>query len=373
MPGLATPAGTKRYAGRHAAAPGYFREWNGLQLSSVGLGSYLGDASPDASRGYQQAALAALEAGCNVLDTASNYRDQLSERDLGVALAHFIAAGGARDEVLVTTKAGFLHGDLDEPMQAYVQSRYVGPGLVELEDLAGGIHCMTPAFLEAELTRSLANLGLDAVDVFFLHNPETQLEAGVASEVFYERIQAAFEYLERQVDAGRIGCYGLATWNALRVPPGQSGHLDLQECLKRAGAARQAISGTASDHHLKAVQLPVNVAMTEAHLQPTQRGRLGPQSLLELTLEQDMLVLASASLVQTNVFGRIPPEWSQVLETATDAETCIQFARSVQGVTTALVGMGNPEHAQANLGYATKNSPDPKTVGLMLGPGGPHG
>ncbi len=367
----ATADGTAHYAASHPAAAGHFRQWRGLTVSSVGLGSYLGDVSTTASAGYAEATRTALQGGCNVLDTASNYREQESERDLGLGIRRYLEAGGARADFLVATKAGFLHGDGAVPMQEYVQKRYVDTGLVEISDLAGGIHCMTPAYLETELERSLENLGLAAVDVFFIHNPETQLQSGVPAADFYARLQAAFESLERLVDAGRIGYYGLATWDGLRVPPGTPGHLDLAECLSRAAAARAKVGP--GDHHLAAIQLPVNVAMTEAHLQPTQRGRLGPQTLLELTLQHDLLVLASASLVQTNVFGRIPPEWSQVLGTSNDAETCIQFTRSVQGVTTALVGMGNPEHARTNLAYATKHPPDPKTVGLMLGPGGPHG
>ena len=48
IPGFATPEGTARFRDRFAAQlPGHFREAGGLWLSSIGLGTYLGE--PDAA------------------------------------------------------------------------------------------------------------------------------------------------------------------------------------------------------------------------------------------------------------------------------------------------------------------------------------
>src|SRR5262245_38236598 len=122
MPGLisgfATGEGTARYAARCAprAAPGHFRSWQGLTLSSVGLGTYLGDDDAETDRAYQAAAVRALELGMNVLDSAINYRHQRSERSVGAALRTLIEAGViARDEVLLATKGGFIPFDGVQP------------------------------------------------------------------------------------------------------------------------------------------------------------------------------------------------------------------------------------------------------------------
>src|SRR4051812_9654885 len=89
FPGYATSEGTARYAARlqGTVAQEHFREFQGLKISSIGLGTYLGehDASTDAQ--YRDAIMRAVELGCNVIDTAVNYRFQQSERSIGQALA----------------------------------------------------------------------------------------------------------------------------------------------------------------------------------------------------------------------------------------------------------------------------------------------
>ena len=174
-------------------------------------------------------------------DLAINYRHQLSERDLGRALARF----GRRDAVVLTTKGGYLPHDAASglPPAQYVRRTFVEPGLVRAEDVAGGVHCMAPSFLEDQLSRSLANLGVEAVDVYYVHNPESQLAAGVDRATFEARLVDAFEALERATDAGRIGAYGVATWDGLRVPPEDPAHLGLERLLELAEEARERVGG----------------------------------------------------------------------------------------------------------------------------------
>src|SRR5262249_44860769 len=111
--GFATAEGTARYGARfpELAKAGHFRQpahapgASALSLSSLGLGTYLGEADAAADAAYTEAIVAALRSGINVLDTAINYRHQRSERNIGAALEPMIAAGELRrDEVLVCTK-----------------------------------------------------------------------------------------------------------------------------------------------------------------------------------------------------------------------------------------------------------------------------
>ena len=74
----------------------------------------------------------------------------------------------------------------------------------------------------------------------------------------------AFTELESQVSKGRIAAYGCSTWNGFRVFAANRNHLSLAELLSVA----QDAGG--KDHHFKAIQLPVNLAMTEAVRAPTQ-------------------------------------------------------------------------------------------------------
>src|SRR5205085_2125918 len=144
-------------------------------------------------------------------------------------------------------------------------------------------------------------------------------------------------------------------WDGLRTGPGEKGHLSLVKLVHHAGQARLKAGGKAGDHHFRAIELPVNLAMPEAFLKPTQPFRFGAQTPLAAAKDLGMLVLASASLVQMRVAGRIPPEYAAALGTKDDAETALQFARSVPGVTAALVGMGWPQHAADNARFATSH------------------
>ena len=86
--GRATLDGTKRFCKRFAKTHGdhFYRELaNGPLVSSLGLGTYLGDCDDKEDARYRTAAGTALEKGVNLVDTAINYRCQQSERAVGEA------------------------------------------------------------------------------------------------------------------------------------------------------------------------------------------------------------------------------------------------------------------------------------------------
>lgn len=361
LQGRATPEGTRRYAHAHAAAAGHYRQSRGLTVSSLGHGTYLGDVSPEAGRAYEDAILASLHGGVNVVDTASNYRHMESERDVGRALARF----GKRDEVVVVTKGGFIPYDAQDPVgpRDYARRTYYDSGLLRAEDVVGGVHSLAPEFLRHELDRSRANMGLWAVDAYLLHNVETQLTGAVPRATVEQRILTAFEWLEREVDQGHVGVYGLATWDAFRVNADHPAFLSLERMLELATQAREKVGS--GKHHFGAVELPVNVAMPEA-IEPRQTRLGAPIPFLEAAAEEGLMVLASATLLQTRLFGRLPPYVAQALGTATDVQTAIEFTRGAPGVTTALVGMSKAEHARSNAALAVGHSPNPKGVATLL-------
>src|SRR5947207_646977 len=186
----ATLEGTARYRDRFKdiAAADHFRQAQNLWLSSSGIGTYLGAADVECDRRYTEAILRAVELGVNVIDTAANYRFQRSERSVGAALKELIARGFARDEIVVCTKGGYLPFDGAPPrdVRQYIEETFVRPGIASLADITGGAHCMTPRYLQNQLRQSLRNLGLDCVDVYYVHNPESQLSS-VSPEEFSKR------------------------------------------------------------------------------------------------------------------------------------------------------------------------------------------
>ena len=72
----ATPEATASYRQRFAGhiADHHFRLAQGVWMSSIGLGSYLGETNERTDAGYKTAVQRAFDLGCNVFDTAANYR-----------------------------------------------------------------------------------------------------------------------------------------------------------------------------------------------------------------------------------------------------------------------------------------------------------
>lgn len=351
LPGSATPEGTERYRRRFAAkvADGHFRRYHGLWLSSIGLGTYLGGEDDRTDERYRGAVIRAVELGCNVLDSAINYRHQRSERAVGEALRSLVGSGGAaRDEIVVATKGGFIPFDGGYPAdpRAYFQERFIGQGILRPEEVVAGCHCMAPVYLRDQLERSRQNLGLECVDIYYIHNPETQLQE-VSRDQFRHRLRQAFLALEDAAAQGLIRMYGTATWNGYRQPPTARDYLSLAELV---GLARE-VGG--AGHHFRVIQLPHNLGMPEALTRANQQVGGEWVSVLGAAQRLGVLAVASASILQGQMARHLPPGTSEAFRgLATDAQRAIQFVRSTPGVAVALVGMQQVGHVEENLATA---------------------
>jgi aryl-alcohol dehydrogenase-like predicted oxidoreductase len=344
----AMPDGTARYRDRFSkrAAPDYFRHQHDLELSSIGIGTYLGNPDEATDVRYTKAVVRAVELGVNVIDSAANYRFQRSERSIGAALRTLAECGYARDELLICTKGGYLPFDGAPPrhVREYVEETFVKPGIASFDDIVGGAHCMTPAYLQNQLDQSLKNLGVDAVDIYYIHNPESQL-GHVSETEFYHRLRLAFERLEENRKTGKLRYYGVATWNGFRVAGEAREHHSL---VRMVELAREA-GGT--DHGFGFIQLPFNLAMPEALTLANETLEGERLSTLEAAAHLGVTVVVSASMLQGRVARGLPDQVRIPLGSlATDAQTAVQFVRSTPGITTALIGMSSLEHVEENLG-----------------------
>ena len=223
--------------------------------------------------------------------------------------------------MVVCTKGGFL-------------TEGAVPAWLKPEHVVARMHSMTPDFLADQIDRSCGNLGVDTVDVFYVHNPETQL-AFLSPEEFDTCLRHAFTRLEKLVEAGRIRWYGAATWNGLRM----------KGALNLARMAEIAAEAGGAEHHFRFVQLPFNTGMVEAYVEK-------PESVLRVAARLGIAVIASASLSQAQVLDNIPAKLAALLPDMTNAQRAIQFTRSTPGITAALVGMSRREHVVENLGVA---------------------
>ena len=350
IPGRATLEGTRRFAARSTAAPGHFREALGLSVSSLGLGTYLGAEDAKTDAGYEASVAVALSSAVNVFDSAINYRGQQSERAVGRALARAFAEGPvARDEVFVATKGGFLPHDAGDPRppRRYVQEEFVASGLAPQDAIAQGCHCMAPAYLRDQIARSRANLGLETIDLYYVHNPETQLGA-VDRVEFRRRLEEAVSALEEEAAAGRIAAWGAATWDGLRVPPDHPDHLSIEELL----AVARKVGG--AGHHFRAVQLPTNLGMTQSVVYRSQSVGDRRMPALDAAAWLGLAAFGSVPLIQGRAAHVDFPD--RVIEAFPEAGTslaqALQFARSAPGMTAALVGVSDPGHAAEDFALA---------------------
>ncbi|MBV8053776.1 MAG: aldo/keto reductase [Deltaproteobacteria bacterium] len=338
-----------------------------MSVSSVGIGTYLGDEDAATDAAYAEAIRAAVLGGINLVDTAVNYRCQRSERVIGRVIAELAGSGQVkREQIVIATKGGYIafDGEMPADPRGWFEKNFLRPGIVKPNELVQGSHCMTPRYLEAMLEVSRSNLRLETIDIYYVHNPETQRSA-VGHDEFLARIQTAFEFLESAAAAGKIVRYGIATWNGFRLKPNESGYLSLMELI----SAATDIAG--AGHHFRVIQLPYNLAMTEALTLRNQALPGGDQvSLLAAADAMGVAVCASASLLQGQLTSRLP----EVLQSAfpemeSDAQRSIQFVRSTPGIGVALVGMSSAAHVAHNLA-TLKHPPAPEALMKLFTPAG---
>lgn len=357
LEGHATAEGTRRFQKRFAGtlSDHFYRPISTDTLvSSLGLGTYLGDCDDSEDARYTSTIKAALDRGVNLIDTAINYRCQRSERAIGEAVRASIATGATkRDEVVVCTKGGYIPLEKTPPATregycGFLESEYYARGVMQPADVVSRGHCLAPRYLDDQIERSRKNLGLAVIDVYYLHNPEQQLDA-LPQAKFLSIMRDAFSTLEKHVSRGVIGMYGCATWNGLRVLPESRNHLSLEGLV----AIAREVAG--ADHHFQVVQVPINLAMTEAVRVPTQRLGADNVPLLEAAGRLGISVIGSATLMQSQLARSLPQQVHSAFPGfETDARRAIAFSQSLP-VVAALVGMKSLSHLEENLAPASSD------------------
>jgi aryl-alcohol dehydrogenase-like predicted oxidoreductase len=314
-------------------------------LSHLGIGSALGAPSDQEDAAYALAIRRALELGINHVDTAINYRCQRSERVIGRTLRQFGTEG---TKLFVTTKGGYLPLESPPPetrdeYRAYIQREYMDTGIIEPGGLVAGGHCITPGFLRNQVERSIANLGIDAIDIYYIHNPEQQLDA-MSRDEFDNRMHDAFAALEGCVQDGLIISYGCATWNGLRVPATAQNHLSIEALVSTA----HDVAG--DDHHFVAVQMPVNLGMMEGVRASTQLVNAHERTSLEAADETGIAMIVVAPLMQGKLAKDLPAAAREAFpEAKTDAACALSFVRMLPNVASVVVGMRTVQHVEENV------------------------
>lgn len=325
--------------------PQKIRKLQDLTVSALALGTYLGNHDEFTNGQYKEALTTAISLGCNFVDTAINYRCQLSERMIGECLKNlFDQKICDRQKVVVATKGGFIPFDQKPPIdfESYVEEKWIKPGIITWDDIVEGCHSLHPSYIQDQINTSLTNLGLKYVDVYYLHNPETQLSQ-ISLEIFYQRVRKAFEVLEKNVSQGKIKYYGLATWTAFREPHSLTETISLEKVVEIA----TEVGG--KEHHFKAIQLPYNLAMLEAVSVENQMYQEKLETIFPVANHFGISVMISAPLLQSQLAKLPAPVAEKMPGEGSPSQKALQFVTSTPLVCSAMVGMKSVNHVKENL------------------------
>ncbi len=352
LSGHATSEGTKKYV-QHATSrgrpPSHFRLFDGLYLSSIGMGTYLGQPTQEDDLAVVNAVYQSVKSGAiNVIDTAINYRAMKSEKSIGRALLRLVNDGViSRDQVFISTKNGYITNDGDYPnvdVMEYIHRMYIQPEVITADDISSGYNVMNPNYLAKCIEKSLMNMHLSTIDLVYIHNAFESWNQDVSRQQFMEMLAKAFEVYEKYRKQDKVRYYGMATWTCFRVPPDNREYLSLEQAVRVA----ESVGGR--DHGFRFIQLPYNLAYSEALLLRNQSvGSDENLTILEAAAKMNIGVFTSIPLFQGRLLGAQIPDYGGLSD---PVAKLVQIIRSSPSVVAPLIGQKKAEHVEQNLQVA---------------------
>ncbi len=332
--GFATMDGTKRLLDSLNVLQ---RETPWFYSSPIALGTHLGDMTEEDSLLYRQSIQHALTNGINFIDTAINYRGMRSERDVGIVLKSLFDQGEiSREEIVISTKAGIIPGDVEIGLvpKEYLRKILLDPGIINESDLnivEHHRHVMNPSYYDFAITESKKHLGLNTIDIHYIHNPEISMMV-LGPETFYKQLEVLIIFYEEQVDKGNIRFYGLAVWSAFLQDVGEPGYISLDEVMRIA-------RGVAGDqHHFRFIQLPYNMSRQEANTSRNQKVKESWKTTLSAAHEMEVFVTTSA-----------PFNLGKLVSDETSPHDQLTKIMKTKGILSTMVGMKNIANVRKNL------------------------
>lgn len=352
LEGNATPDGTRKYSD-YAISQGkprsHFKSFENLHLSSLGMGTYLGQVSKEDDQAVENAVYQSVRSGAiNVIDTAINYRAMKSEKSIGRALLRLVNDGViSRDQVFVSTKNGYITNDGDYPnidVMEYMHRMYIQTEVITADDISSGYNVIKPSYLAKCIDKSLTNMHLSTIDLVYIHNAFESWYQDVSREQFMEMLAKAFEMYEKYRVNNKVCYYGMATWTCFRVPSESPEYLSLEQAVKCA----ESVGG--KDHGFKFIQLPYNLAYSEALLLRNQSVHSeGNLTILQAAAKLNIGIFTSIPLFQGRLLRSQIPNYGNAAE---PVAKLLQIIRSSPSVIAPLIGQKRPEHVEENLKVA---------------------
>jgi aryl-alcohol dehydrogenase-like predicted oxidoreductase len=316
------------------------------------MGTYLGQPSEEDDQAVENAVFESVKSGAvNVIDTAINYRAMRSEKSIGRALLRLVKDKIiSRDQIFISTKNGYITNDGDYPnidVMEYIHRMYIQTDVITADDISSGYNIINPNYLAKCIDKSLMNMHVSSIDLVYIHNAFESWYQDVSREQFMEMLVKAFEVYEKYRAKNKIRYYGMATWTCFRVPPTSPEYLSLEQAVKCA----ESVGG--KDHGFRFIQLPYNLAYSEALLLRNQ----------SVGSEENLTILQAAEKLNIGIFTSIPLFQGRLLRSqipdyggiSDPIAKLVQIIRSSPSVIAPLIGQKKAEHVEENL--KTANMP----------------
>ncbi len=352
--GFASSQGTKKFldaAVKKGLNSLHFKKVEDIFLSSLGMGTYLGNLTNNDGDDIENAIYHSVKEGCiNVIDTAINYRSMLSEKNIGKALQRlFDEKVVERDQLFISTKNGYITNDGEFPdtdIETYLKLMYMDKGLIQKNDISSSYHIMNPNYISKCIDTSLCNLGLKTIDLVYIHNSFESWYNLVEKSQFMNMLSKVFQVYEKFREEGKIRFYGMATWNCFTSTRNSTNYLSLDEVVDLA----VEIGG--KDHGFKFIQLPYNIYLREPVLLKNQDNKN----------KKNLSIIDSANDLGIHVFTSVPLYQGKLLKIALSDKNIdnlpsmslklLQFVRSTPGVIAPLIGQKKMKHVIENISIA---------------------
>ncbi len=346
---VATKEDTYGFAKKFSHYKDFYVQSNDLVFSKLGLGTFNKEPYKEENYvfHYIEGVKEAVKNGINLIDTASNYRYGQSEKEIGIALKELFDEGLAkREELIVCSKGGFIQLEYPFPKNPYswIEENIIENNLATKKDIELDQHCMSADFLEWSCKRSIDNLGVKSLDIYYLHNPEMQI-LKLGKKEFYKQIEKIFKRFEKLANEGLFKYYGVAVWNGFISEVEENISLEkLVEIAKKVGG---------ENHRFKYIQTPFNMGKTTAYTTFTQKVNSSECTLFQAAHRLGIGVISSSSLLQMNLFKKsFTAEIGVVLDDtmtlSSDIQLALQFVRSTPGIISGLFASKVPINVKHN-------------------------
>lgn len=355
--GSASHSGTSKFV-EYANSKGinslHFKIIENIYLSSIGMGTYLGNLSRRDDTDIENAVYNSITSGgINVIDTSINYRSMLSEKSIGRALVRIFEEKIIdRSQIFISTKNGYFTNDGEYPaidINEYLKIMFLDPRTIKETDISPSYNIMNPSYISRCIDKSLCNMGIQTIDLVYIHNSFESWYNQVEKSIYIDMLTKVFEIYEEYRKIGKINFYGMATWNCFTANKSDPNYLSLQEIVDLSNL----IGG--KNNGFKFIQLPYNLYLHEPLTKGNQDTKFEKNlSLVECAQKLGIHIFTSVPLFQGKLLHNFIFDNNGSSNTSLDnlpyqSLKLLQFIRSTPGVVAPLVGQKKVDHVKENL------------------------